>query len=237
MEEELSPEQAERVRRLLADARHTESMPADVAARLDRVLAELVTVPQDEEQETQGRAAVVPLAQRRRRAGRLLLAAAAVVVGGVAVAQIGSSGGGETALDAGGDAGRALQAPERESADLDVPPASSDPGPGAVADTQVSIARGPARVVRPSHFVRDARRARSSAVRVTLQSQTDGQESLRDVVGCEPEAWGGGRYVPVSYGRTGGWLVVRAPVGDTQVADLFLCGDESAVRSATLPFR
>ena len=37
---ELTPTE-EQVRRLLADARHTEPMPDDVAARLDGVLADL----------------------------------------------------------------------------------------------------------------------------------------------------------------------------------------------------
>ena len=38
---ELTPEQEAEVRRLLADARHTEPMPDAVVARLDRVLADL----------------------------------------------------------------------------------------------------------------------------------------------------------------------------------------------------
>ena len=36
-----SPEQEDRMRRLLADARHDEPVPDDVVARLDRVLADL----------------------------------------------------------------------------------------------------------------------------------------------------------------------------------------------------
>ena len=38
---ELTPEQESEVRRLLAEARHDEPVPADVAARLDDVLADL----------------------------------------------------------------------------------------------------------------------------------------------------------------------------------------------------
>ena len=246
MEEELSPEQAERVRRLLADARHTDPMPTEVADRLDRVLAEVAAEPGEPAVE-QTLPGVVPLAQRRRRAGRLLLAAAAVVVGGVAVAQFASSGGG---LDAGSESGltadRGRQAPERETAEDEAPAAASDPGPGAVADHRMSFAKGMARTIRPDHFVRDARRARASSLAiyraqygsVDRPETAYGELAARDVAGCEPEAaWGGGRYVPVSYGGSGGWLVVRPPAGDTQVVDLFLCGEDGAVRSTTLPFR
>src|SRR4051812_49911056 len=73
----------ELVRRLLADARHDEPMPADVAARLDGVLDDLRA-------EGDRAAAATPLRPRRgvRRRGRWavgLAAAAAVVVGGAAV--------------------------------------------------------------------------------------------------------------------------------------------------------
>ena len=52
---------------------------------------------------------------------------------------------------------------------------------------------------------------------------------------CEPGAWGAGNYVAVLYDGAEGWVVLRQPQGDTQIADLFLCGSESAVRSVTLP--
>ena len=62
----------------------------------------------------------------------------------------------------------------------------------------------------------------------------DLSSARRDV--CEPGAWGRGRYVPVSYDKAPGWLVLRKPQGDSQVADLFLCGSEVVVRSVTLPY-
>ena len=43
LETPLDPSEDARIRALLADARHTEAMPADVVARLDRVLAGLAT--------------------------------------------------------------------------------------------------------------------------------------------------------------------------------------------------
>jgi hypothetical protein len=68
------------VRRALADARHNDPMPADVSARLDRVLDGLNAERADA-------APVVSLEARRRRryAARTLVAAAAVVVGGFGI--------------------------------------------------------------------------------------------------------------------------------------------------------
>lgn len=77
----------ERIRALLAaagSANRPESLPEDVAARLDRTLADLVT-------EREGAGSVVPL--RKRWAPRLAAAAAAVVVlgaGGVAATGLGA---------------------------------------------------------------------------------------------------------------------------------------------------
>ena len=91
------PDPEDDVRRLLADARHTEPMPADVAARMDDLLAGLrpdspvaPEVPDAEPVPVSTPAprhpAVASLAaQRRRRAAGMLVAAAAVVVGAVVV--------------------------------------------------------------------------------------------------------------------------------------------------------
>src|SRR5215210_7000077 len=81
LETPLAPSEDARIRALLADARHTEAMPADVVARLDRVLAGLAT-------ERAPVAPVVDLARRRRTAAKLLVAAAAVVVAGVGIGQV-----------------------------------------------------------------------------------------------------------------------------------------------------
>src|SRR5690242_14743383 len=94
-ESPLDPAQDERIRRLLADARHTDPMPEAVVARLDRVLAGL----SDDRTERAERAEVVDLmARRRRTVGQLLVAAAAVVAVGFGITQVlpdlgGGSGG------------------------------------------------------------------------------------------------------------------------------------------------
>ena len=99
-ERDLTPEQEARVARLLADARADEPIPAEVAARLDRVLAgmagEQIAGPD------QPVAPVIDIAARRRRRVRtLLVAAAAVVVAGVGIGQVVGPQSGDDASDAG----------------------------------------------------------------------------------------------------------------------------------------
>lgn len=79
------------LRALLAEARVTEPVPADVAARLDETLAALTADRRTEPVPDEAPASVVPLRRRSRLAPRLLAAAAAVVVvgaGGVGLAQV-----------------------------------------------------------------------------------------------------------------------------------------------------
>jgi len=84
---DLTPAESEAVRRLLADARADEPLPADVAARLDGVLAGLTAdrtpvdasaaaAPLPTDEDAAPAAPVIPL--RRRRWPQVLVAAAAV---------------------------------------------------------------------------------------------------------------------------------------------------------------
>ncbi len=216
---DLTPDEESRVRRLLADARHTDPMPDDVVARLDRVLAGLAEEPARE-------AAVVRLADRRRRATRLLVAAAAVVVVGFGGAQvIGGLGAGSNDALTGAD-----EEPAAESAeDPGVSGDAENEGPTALPDRAAKI--------RPQSFAADAQALRDAARNYTLterQAQRDGSAAVLDV--CTTGAWGAGRYVAVRYAGDPGWIVFRRPQGSTQVADLFLCGSELASRSLTLPY-
>ena len=108
-ESPLDPAEDERIRRLLADARHTEPMPEAVVARLDRVLSGL-SDDRTERAERADRAEVVDLmARRRRTVGQLLVAAAAVVAVGFGITQVlpdmgGSSDGDAQETTAGGAA-------------------------------------------------------------------------------------------------------------------------------------
>jgi len=79
---ELTPQQTDAVRQALADARHTDPIPADVAARLEHALDGLRV----EREGAEPRPVVSLDARRRRRyAARMLVAAAAVVVGGFGI--------------------------------------------------------------------------------------------------------------------------------------------------------
>lgn len=225
---EPSPAQEAEVRRLLADARHTEPMPAEVAERLDRVLAGLAAEPARE-------ARVVRLADRRRRAASLLVAAAAVVVAGVGIGQVVGGEGGSEDLQS---AEVADDGPAEEEAAPPEAAAGGGDSDGAVSELQAGSV--PARV-RPDRFAEDVGRlrqvpARSAYAQDRQDAEEPGDTGARDAARawCEPGAWGRGTYRPVRYGNAEGWVVLRRPQGDTQVADLFLCGSELTVRSVTL---
>lgn len=238
---ELSPEQEAQVRRLLADARHTEPTPDAVVARLDRVLAGLAEEPARE-------ATVVRLADRRRRAAAMLLGAAASVVGVVWIGQLMTGSGAD-------DAG---SSPTAESAD------SAVAGSAGESEEESSTEGGADRngalsydltqlrkpyALKSEDFSRDADVLQDQAETLSGYFADDGtapteaagsaRNGLRRADGrtvCEPGDWGRGQYVAVLYDRAEGWVVLRRPQGDTQVADLFLCGSEVVVRSVTLPY-
>ena len=232
----LTPAQEQQVRRLLADARHTEPTPDDVVARLDRVLADLASEPDRE-------AAVVHLADRRRNVGRWLVAAAAVVVLGVGVNEV---------VDLAGSSGSESLTASDESAGEEEPAAAPEAaGGGAAADSRDATRTRPYRVSEDD-FSRDVDALRVlplDAVSGSVNENYDGELSsegqaaydrgaLRRAASqevCEPGGWGRGGYVPVLYDRAAGWVVLRRPQGETQVVDLFICGSEQAVRSVTLP--
>lgn len=114
----LTPEQDAAVRDLLAEARHDEPMPEDVAARLDRVLAQLA-----EGDSHLDPAHVVELASRRRhRAATLLVAAAAIVVIGVGLGQVVDRGGADADIAGSASADKAvMDAPAAEAAGKAMP--------------------------------------------------------------------------------------------------------------------
>ncbi|HSV38542.1 MAG TPA: hypothetical protein VLI04_07260 [Nocardioidaceae bacterium] len=89
---ELSPEEEAVISRLLADSASPVSMPSDVSARLDAVLADLVA------ERAEAEAAPV-IAIRRRRWPQVLVAAAAVSLFGYVGANVMSQQSAETALD------------------------------------------------------------------------------------------------------------------------------------------
>jgi hypothetical protein len=227
--DDLSPEE-EQVRRLLADARHTEPVPEDVAARLDAVLADL----RHEDAVLPGpvvpsaRTPVDLAARRRRRAGSWLIAAAAVVAVGVGYNQLGqldTSGGGSDNSSAG----------------------SADQGAvtSRVAPEQDLNALRPVRLD-PDRF--GAQVARLQRTRITSTASDDGTLSAQaekdakraEGFACSTSGWGRGRVVPVRYDGQPAVLVFRKARGDTQVVDLFRCGrgeDAAGAGRRVDPFR
>lgn len=221
----LPPHEEERVRRLLAEARHDEPMPDEVASRLDDVLADLAAEPR--------RAATVHrLADRRRRAATMLVAAAAVVLAGVSVGQL-VGGSNEDAATTSSDSG--LAELDRDG------PATGEAGgageegaapPQADGGTLARTQRTDVVRVRVARFAVDVDRLRDR-----LRRPAAAQGLVRDDVspGCDPGEWGPGTYQPVRYAGSEGYVVLRPATGDIQVADLFLCGSDQVQRSVTLP--
>lgn len=237
----LSPEREREVRRLLADARHTEPIPGDVAARLDRVLAELAGG------ESLDATPVISLtARRRQRVVSLLVAAAAVVVLGVGLGQVvGTRNSSEDGASAGSDtagAARELATPQdlaKKGVKGHHAASGSQRMPEAYA-AQPRYALDHPVTVHADRFSRDVTRLRdltAGQLDSTLSSATeDSAGGLADFsLACPAADWGAGTFVPVRYAGDPGVLVFRRAVGDTQVVDLFQCGSAEVVRSITLP--
>jgi hypothetical protein len=237
-EESESPEHDD-VRRLLADARHAEPMPADVADRMDAVLAGLS--PESAPESARGSAhtaEVVPLdAQRRRRAAGLLVAAAVIVVGGVVAAQQLSHGSSAQQTAGGADRAPSAAGGGGNDAATAVPPKTN-----SQSLHERGTALGPLRtrdgrmVVRSRHFSADALAGRL-VLAGHVPAATDSAQHLKlayvSARCVRPPA--GSEVVRAMYERAPAALVYHAPAGSTQVVDLYVCGTSQPVRSVTLP--
>jgi hypothetical protein len=214
--DEPASSETDEVRRLLAEARHAEPMPADLAARLDDVLAGLAAdMPKPAE--------VVPLEARRRRraAAGWLVAAAAVVVGGVAVAPHlhNGSAGSQAGEDAAG--GQSYNTGNTGQAQT---PNSQNSSVGKAPRIEAGVV-----LIRAHHFSADARAAR----RQLLAGDSSQLESTTPS-GCA-SAPSGGRLVAAEYRRAPAALVFRRVRAGSQVVELYVCGRAAPVRSTTLP--
>lgn len=222
----------EAVRRLLAEARHDAPMPDDVAARLDGVLADLAGEP------TRVRP-VTDLATRRRRVARILVAAAAVVAVGTGLQQIvGPQSADESASptadsEAGADRLQLDDEGEGEEA------AESEAGAALSTVPQTGANRELPRL-RVDEFAADVDELRGGAQALEGAQTYDGSARTGGAYeasgkACGVDDWGQGTFVPVRYDRAPAVLAFRETRGDTQVADLFVCGSTEPVRSVTLP--
>lgn len=217
-----SPE-ADEIRRLLAQARHTEPIPGEVAARLDRVLADLARAPADAPATTP---AVVSLsAHRRRRAAGLLVAAAAIVVGGVAVAQQLPHGTSASDATAGSTGDRAAAAGGDNAKGLENSPASAP----QVGSKDPLLQQGRI-VVRAQHFSADALAGRSR-VGTTGAPYADHRDPSTLCIDAPAHS----QLLRAVYHHAPAVLVYHQPAGSTQVVDLFVCGSTRPLKSVTLP--
>ena len=233
--DDLSPDHAE-VRRLLADARHDEPMPDEVAQRLNRVLAGLAEEPARE-------APVAHLATRRRRATGLLLAAAAVVAIGIGVGQVVDTGTDTaeylTTADR-DESGAGRAAAEEEDGEAEAAPEDGADAPGVPTDGSITD-EGRATQDAPALAQLTRQEYGDQVVELRAQRSTAalGEAGLSASYAagetCRSDTWGAGTFVPVRYEGIPAVLVLRRARGDTQVADLFLCGDSEPHRSVTLP--
>jgi hypothetical protein len=220
------------VRRLLADARHTDPVPADVADRMDAVLADMSRQRADEP----GTAEVIPLdARRRRRAAGLLVAAAAIVVGGVAAAQQLSPDAGSP-VTASTNADRATSSFSSQGSDAGgtTTPESQTPGlqRGHASGAHLQTKDGGV-LVRPRRFTDDA----LAGLRL-LHGKVPGlddRSALMSVSSHCVRTPAGSDAVRATYRRAPAALVYHRPAGSTQVVDLFVCGSSRPIRSVTLP--
>lgn len=214
----------EQVRRLLADARHDEPMPDDVAARLDGVLADLRDPSEP-----------VDLAARRRRrtARTVLVAAAAVVVLGVGISKVDLSSHGQDTVTS--DAG--------DSADAGSAAAPEASAPDNEAGGDVLLAKGRPLALSSEDFDGQVSRLQTGRGLSHLRLY-DSERSLDKDLGtvaargrgwCNDRAWGNGQRIPVRYDGRRGVLILRPPSGDARAADLYLCGESVPTRSTTVP--
>jgi hypothetical protein len=229
-ERELTPQQEDQVRRLLAEARHDDPIPADVADRLDRALVALSR----DEPDVPGRAGVVDLAARRRRrnAAALLAGAAAVIVAGFAVGQAVDVSGSDS------DAGSANESVARDQSSDQSGGQSSglagSPEPGE--DAGGELAAAPPLQLSSKHLARDLTEQLPAAASGNSTRDT-APEALRSF-GCAtapPAAYGPGTFFAAYYDGLPAVVALRPPTDRTQQADVLECETGAKLSSVTLP--
>ena len=219
----------ERVRRLLAEARHDAAVPDDVAARLDATLAGLVA--------DRRRDNVVHLDAARRRRRRWttgLVAAAAVVVLGVSLPRLTDG----VSMDGDSDAGSAADTStsQDESLSRELEESGADSGGGSAAESAPSDATAPFSApveLDPGKFKQDAVAARDAV------AGDQAEIAARPVV-CGDVPAGAQQVVVVRYRDQDGYLVFESiddplGAGDRQRVTLYLCPGGVPTRQALVP--
>jgi hypothetical protein len=216
-----TPELAE-VRRLLADARHDEPMPADVAARMSRVIDRLGDQTPAARPAPRAAEVISISAGRRRRVAGLLAAAAAIVVGGVVIQNVHLSSHGSSAASSAGAESQPDQGVKGNQ------PPSHNPGTPTDSGPEIGQEKAPVQV-HPKRFTSDAMRARQ-LLRATAYAALDATDRATDCVAVPRHA----RAVRATYELAPAALVFHRPRGGSQVVDLYVCHSTEPIRSTTL---
>jgi hypothetical protein len=230
------------VRALLADARVTEPVPTDVAARLDATLAAL-------QEERRAETVVVPL-RRRRTAARVLVAAAAVVVvtaGGVGIAQVaqrGSSGSDATTADAvrgeaGADAATTAPSAPGALAPSAPPPAKSQLDAQKLAELPVFTStrfaeQAAAFDLDTRGFAADSSQGDSSAAPSPTAADAPVTAEGRTAAACAGPLLPDTTSVPILFDREPAVLVVHRSTDGTQEVEAYSCDGATVLAHTTV---
>lgn len=245
---ELTPAQEEAVRRRLAAARHDQPMPADVASRMDDVIAGLAaeragaphaTTPAATDaspgsSSSSGElATVTPL---RRRWPQVLLAAAAVAAIGVGVTQVlPTDSGDDSSVDAGGSNSEL----DRDESFAEAPPESGGEEPPADAAPSEAPASGEDHYsAQLDRLAEDYLPQLSQLPGVTADKDSRAELRAQRAAGCGPATLpAGATPISVLYGGREA-LVVFGPVADPQLVSIYVCDSEqprTPVETVELP--
>ncbi len=245
-----TPDEQERVRRLLGDLAHSEqgdppAMPPEGAARLDAALAAAAgPAPAQATEPAPEHATVVPL--RRRVAPWLAAAAAVVVVGGLGTAALTSGDDGDTA--AGGASSSAAtesaedSTPERSGADEESPAPAASPGDGDVGGLEDPRGSGDVRLVEmPALSVRSL--ADDTARLLAEGEIAGGDDATTDAVerdrlqgsGCVVPDPARGAATFVALDGDPAVLLVGPTDGAERTVTALACADGSTVAQAQVP--
>lgn len=236
---DLTPEETEAVRALLAQARHDEPVPADVAARLDATLAELSA------ERHEVRAPVVTLASRRRRmAANALVAAAAVVVLGVGIGQVLPMSG----TDSGADESAAGGAADSSAVEAEESPLERNAAPDE--DFSGSYAAEPVPESQDKSAEDGASIAGEAAEPIALVSDLPLRPQVRAVlrnwpedardpgpVDCLAGAEADGALLPVTWNGADAALEANRGRAGVWAASIYVCGDPTPVAETTVRLR